>query len=78
VLIVGTGDSIPAIGTGTWHVKGDPAAKEVKTSLQADHRHIDTAFACGNEKEVDDGIKASEVPHGDLWLTTKVRHPSVC
>jgi len=77
LTIVPTGDSIPAIGIGTWHVKGSAAANEVKTALQAGYRHIDTAFAYGNEKEVGDGIRASGVRRSDIWLTTKVRTLSV-
>ncbi|PSN62096.1 Aldo/keto reductase [Corynespora cassiicola Philippines] len=69
-----TGASIPAIGIGTWHVKGSVATGEVKTALQAGYRHVDTAFAYGNEKEVGDGIKASGVPREDIWLTTKLDH----
>ncbi|ELR08462.1 hypothetical protein GMDG_00526 [Pseudogymnoascus destructans 20631-21] len=35
-------------------------------------RHIDTAFAYQNETEVGVGIKASGVPRGQVWLTTKL------
>ncbi|KAH7323574.1 putative glycerol dehydrogenase Gcy1 [Rhexocercosporidium sp. MPI-PUGE-AT-0058] len=69
-----TGDSIPAIGCGTWHVKGDEAIESVKIALQSGYRHVDTAYAYGNEKEVGKGIKASGVPRGDIWLTSKLDH----
>lgn len=47
----------------------------VEAALRAGYRHIDTAFAYGNEKEVGDGIKASGVPRSEIWLTTKLDNP---
>src|SRR5438045_165282 len=67
-----TGDSIPAMGCGTWHVKGAEATESVKIALQAGYRHVDTAYAYGNEKEVGEGIRASGIPREEIWLTSKV------
>ena len=47
----------------------------VEVALRGGYRHIDTAFAYGNEKEVGDGIKASGVPRDQIWLTTKLDNP---
>lgn len=47
----------------------------VEAALRAGYRHIDTALAYGNEKEVGDGIKASGVPREQIWLTTKLDNP---
>jgi glycerol 2-dehydrogenase (NADP+) len=47
----------------------------VKVALQNGYRHIDTAAAYGNEKEVGDGIKDSGVPRSEIWLTTKLDNP---
>lgn len=43
--------------------------------MQAGYRHIDTAFAYGNEKEVGQGIKDSGVPREQIWITTKLDNP---
>lgn len=67
-----TGDSIPAIGLGTWQSKPGEVEKAVEAALRAGYRHIDTAYAYGNEKEVGEGIRASGVPREDIWLTTKL------
>lgn len=67
-----TGDKIPAIGLGTWKSKPNEVTKAVEAALRAGYRHIDTALAYGNEKEVGEGIRASGVPRGDIWLTTKL------
>lgn len=71
-----TGDKIPAIGLGTWQSKPAEVQAAVEAALRAGYRHIDTAGAYGNEKEVGAGIKASGVPREDIWLTTKLANPS--
>jgi glycerol 2-dehydrogenase (NADP+) len=47
----------------------------VETALRTGYRHIDTAHAYGNEREVGDGIRASGVPRSEIWLTTKLDNP---
>ena len=70
-----TGAKIPAIGLGTWQSKPGEVRDAVKAALQAGYRHIDTALAYGNEKEVGDGIKDSGVPREEIWITTKLDNP---
>ncbi|KAK4235757.1 Aldo/keto reductase [Achaetomium macrosporum] len=67
-----TGASIPAIGLGTWQSPPGAVEKAVEAALRAGYRHIDTAFAYGNEKEVGQGMRASGVPREQIWLTTKL------
>ena len=67
-----TGDKIPAIGLGTWQSAPNEVRGAVKAALQKGYRHIDTALAYGNEKEVGQGIKDSGVPREEIWLTTKL------
>ncbi|KAH6678792.1 GCY protein [Plectosphaerella plurivora] len=70
-----TGDEIPAVGLGTWQSKPNEAKNAVEAALKAGYRHIDTAFAYKNEREVGDAIKASGVPREQIWLTTKLDNP---
>ena len=44
----------------------------MRIALQAGYRHIDTAMAYGNEKEVGQGIRESGVPREQIWVTTKL------
>lgn len=46
------GTSIPKIGFGTWLINGAAATQAVMDAIAAGYRHIDTAWAYGNEKEV--------------------------
>ena len=68
-----TGDKIPAIGLGTWQSPPNEVYEAVKFALQKGYRHIDTALAYGNEKEVGAGIKDSGVPREEIWVTTKLQ-----
>lgn len=42
------------------------------TALEAGYRHIDTAAAYGNEREVGNAVAKSGVPREDVYLTTKL------
>ncbi|CEI62638.1 hypothetical protein FVEN_g5167 [Fusarium venenatum] len=50
------------------------AAKAVETALRAGYRHIDTALAYGNEREVGAGIRASGVLRKEIWVSGKLRN----
>ena len=66
------GTSIPKIGFGTWLINGAAAMQAVMDAIAAGYRHIDTAWAYGNEKEVGEGIRRSGVPREELYVTTKL------
>ena len=66
------GTQVPALGFGTWQLEGDDCKEGVRHALELGYRHIDTAQMYGNESEVGEGLAASGVPRGDLWLTTKI------
>jgi 2,5-diketo-D-gluconate reductase B len=68
------GARIPAIGLGTWDVRGDACVEIVAEGLKLGYRHVDTAAAYENERQVGAGIRASGIPRGDIFLTTKVWH----
>ncbi|MBD3759076.1 MAG: aldo/keto reductase, partial [Microbacterium sp.] len=50
----------------------DETVAAVRTALEVGYRHIDTAAAYGNEREVGRAIRESDVPRGDVFLETKV------
>ncbi len=66
------GATMPALGFGTWDLRGDTATQMVETALAIGYRHIDTAQAYGNEIEVGKGLKASAVVRDEIFLTTKI------
>lgn len=66
------GAEIPAIGLGTWPLRGDAAIKAVHAALDAGYRHIDTAAMYENEAEVGEAIRTHAKPRADIFVTTKV------
>jgi len=66
------GARIPAIGLGTWDLRGRTCARVVEQALRLGYRHIDTAEMYGNESEVGEGLRASGVSRDDVFITTKV------
>jgi 2,5-diketo-D-gluconate reductase B len=66
------GAEIPALGFGTSSL-GD-CGEVVATALELGYRHIDTAWKYGTERGVGEGIRASGVARGEIFLTTKVSH----
>lgn len=71
-LVNCNGAAIPAIGLGTWDLRGEDAVRCVEAALDAGYRHIDTAAMYGNEAQVGEAIRAHAVPRAEIFLTTKV------
>jgi diketogulonate reductase-like aldo/keto reductase len=63
---------IPALGLGTWSLRGEECARTVARALAVGYRHIDTAAMYGNESEVGQGFRASGLNRDDVFITTKV------
>ena len=66
------GRSIPQVGLGVWQTPNDTAVTAVRAALENGYRHIDTAAIYENEEGVGEGIRASGVARGDIFLTTKL------
>jgi 2,5-diketo-D-gluconate reductase B len=66
------GVSVPAVGLGTWQITGAACVEAVSDALELGYRHIDTARAYRNEREVREGMRASGVPREEIFLVTKV------
>jgi 2,5-diketo-D-gluconate reductase B len=71
------GKMIPALGYGTWQLKGPDCRSGVEKALNIGYRHIDTAQIYENEAEVGAAIEASGVARSDIFLTTKVWNSDV-
>jgi 2,5-diketo-D-gluconate reductase B len=66
------GARIPAIGLGTWELRGRTCARIVEQALKFGYRHVDTAQAYENEREVGEGVRASGIRRDEVFVTTKV------
>lgn len=66
------GANIPLLGLGTWEIRGDVCKRIVEQALRLGYRHVDTAQAYENEREVGEGIRNSGLPRDRVFVTTKV------
>jgi 2,5-diketo-D-gluconate reductase B len=66
------GAKIPLLGLGTWELRGRACARVVEQALRLGYRAIDTAEMYGNENAVGEGLRASGVRRGEVFLTTKI------
>jgi 2,5-diketo-D-gluconate reductase A len=71
-LTLNNGVTLPAIGFGVFQTPPDETITAVGAALQAGYRHIDTAAAYGNEREVGDAISRFGLDRGDVFVETKV------
>jgi 2,5-diketo-D-gluconate reductase B len=72
LMIEANGATIPALGLGTWELRGRTCARIVEQALTLGYRHIDTAQVYENEQEVGEGLRASGLRRNEVFLTTKV------
>ncbi|MFD0786500.1 aldo/keto reductase [Micromonospora azadirachtae] len=63
---------MPLLGFGTWRATGKAGYDAVLAALDAGYRHIDTATVYGNEKEVGQAVRESDLRREDLFITTKL------
>jgi 2,5-diketo-D-gluconate reductase B len=72
-IISAFGGHLPVVGYGTMrYPKPERAVDLIVHALERGYRHLDTARKYGSEQWVGEGIRASGLPRGDLWITTKV------
>jgi len=71
-LTLNNGVTIPALGYGVFQTPPDETVDAVREALRVGYRHIDTAAAYGNEREVGRAIAKSDVPRDELFIETKV------
>jgi 2,5-diketo-D-gluconate reductase A len=66
------GVSMPALGFGVFQTPPADTVTAVTTALDTGYRHIDTAAAYGNEREVGQAIATSGLPRQEVFIETKV------
>lgn len=66
------GNTIPQVGLGVWQTPDDVAVEAVRTALGAGYRHVDTAAVYENERGVGEGLRSSDVPRDEVFITTKL------
>jgi 2,5-diketo-D-gluconate reductase A len=69
---LGNGVEMPALGFGTYSLRGDVCSESVADAIAAGYRLIDTAKVYQNEEAVGAGIKKSGIDRKSLFVTSKI------
>lgn len=69
---LGNGVGMPALGFGTYSLRGDLCAESVADAIAVGYRLIDTAKVYVNEEAVGAGIRKSGVDRKALFVTSKI------
>ena len=71
-MTLNNGVEIPILGFGVFQIPPEDTKAAVLSAIKAGYRHIDTAQAYGNEKEVGEAIVASGIPREEFFITSKI------
>jgi 2,5-diketo-D-gluconate reductase A len=71
-LTLNNGVTMPALGLGVFQSPPEQTTAAVQAALAAGYRHIDTAAAYGNEREVGEGVYRSGLDRSEVFIETKV------
>ena len=73
-LTLNNGIEMPALGLGVFQTPPEETRAAVRAALSTGYRHIDTAAAYGNEREVGEAVEGSGLARDEVFLETKIDH----
>ena len=71
-VMLNSGYEMPINGLGTYSLHDDVCINSVTAALNSGVRLIDTAHAYGNETEIGEAIRNSEIPIEEIFIITKL------
>ena len=71
-LTLNNGVTMPATGLGVFQTPPEETRSAVAAALTTGYRHIDTAAAYGNERQVGEAVAASALHRAEVFLETKI------
>jgi len=71
-VTLNNGLEMPALGLGVFQTPPDETRDAVRAALEAGYRHIDTAAAYGNERQVGEAMHSSDLDRSEVFLETKI------
>ena len=66
------GTTLPAVGFGTYPMRGEEGVSAIVSALEAGYRLLDTAVNYENETEVGEALRRSGVPRDEVRVTSKI------
>jgi diketogulonate reductase-like aldo/keto reductase len=71
-LTLRNGVEMPALGLGVFQTPAEETRAAVVAALASGYRHIDTAAAYGNERQVGEAVRSSGLDRSEVFLETKI------
>ena len=71
-ITLNNGIEMPALGFGVFQTPPDETRDAVQAALGSGYRHIDTAAAYGNERQVGEAVHSSDLNRSEVFLETKI------
>lgn len=71
-ITLNNGVTMPALGLGVFQSPPEETASAVAEALRVGYRHVDTAAAYGNERDVGEGIRRSGLARDEVFVETKI------
>ena len=71
-ITLNNGVEMPALGLGVFQTPPDETRDAVRAALGAGYRHIDTAAAYGNERQVGEALHSCDLERSEVFLETKI------
>ncbi len=66
------GTTLPAIGFGTYPLRGEDGTAAMVSALEAGYRMLDTAVNYENESEVGEALRRSGLPRDEVVVASKI------
>ena len=71
-VTLNNGVTLPALGLGVFQTPPDETRDAVTAALGSGYRHIDTAAAYGNERQVGEAVAVSDLDRSEVFIETKI------
>jgi diketogulonate reductase-like aldo/keto reductase len=71
-VTLNNGVELPALGLGVFQTPAEETRAAVEAALSTGYRHIDTAAAYGNERQVGEAVHRSGLDRSEVFLETKI------
>ena len=71
-ITLNNGIEMPSLGFGVFQTAPDETRDAVQAALGSGYRHIDTAAAYGNERQVGEAVHSSDLNRSEVFLETKI------
>lgn len=71
-ITLNNGVEMPALGLGVFQTPPDETRDAVQAALGSGYRHIDTAAAYGNERQVGEAVHGSDLARSEVFVETKI------